>query len=312
MKLRLPPWARPPLLALGVCLVLLACKEQTTSEASLGSGVIGSREATPGGPPASLQDPGDSPCRIAHIEWRDRSTPSLPLGTITAGLLEEMLPGHTGSGEPGWTLFVELAVTPSEADLGQLHFGVRGFLKDLNQVPPPVLEALATGEIGATADCNNGWNGAGCGDSLRTTGLEAPLRQVMEELSFLCRARRMDGDALVTALRGADAWQQAQLARRAGELGDTTTAPALRRLLDSNDDVVKLSAIAALGRLHDVAAIPQLVRMTQGAAESIVRAVMVSLADIGSAEARRYLETWAQHHPLNNMRELAAELLQGE
>ena len=216
------------------------------------------------------------------------------------------------SGEPGWTLFLELAVAPAAEGVGQFHFGVRGFLKDLNQVPAPVLEASASGEQGSAAVCDDGWTGAECRESLWRAVLASPLEKVLGELSFLCEVRQMDGAGLVKALERADSWQQAELARGAGELGDTTVIPALRPLLDADEAGVQLRAIAALGRLQDEGSVPRLVRLTQGAPEAVVHAVMVALADIESAEARRYLQTWAEHHPLLSMRELAGELLKTE
>lgn len=311
MKLPITLSAQLLMLVLAVSCALLACRNEEQASAPFGAGIVGSAQAPPERLPAATPEALDSPCRIAHIEWRDRSTPVLPAGTLTTSLLGELLGDLMESGEPGWTLFLELAVTRSAKDPGELQYGVRGFLKDLNQVPPPVLEALAAGEAGPIVDCDD-WSGQACQRGLREKVLVPPLQLVLRELSFLCEVRQMDGETLVAALAQADPWQQVELVRAAGELGDGAVAPAIRALLATDHEKVKLGAIGALGRLRDEAALPQLVRMTQGAPETTVRAVMVALADIGSAEARRYLETWARHHPLSAMRELAGELLKAE
>jgi hypothetical protein len=310
MDLNRPVIASRSVLAVACGLMLLCCQDES-SDLVPGRGVVHTKESAQADPrrrPAAVV-PVDAPCRIAHLEWRDRSAPPLLEGSDGETWLSSRVAGETKSGDPGWTLFLELAVSPATETPDIFHFGVRGFLKDLNQVPPPVLESAAAGEQSLSADCGEGWSGSSCRQTLWQGVLAEPLTKVMGELTFLCEVRRMNGAALTEALAQADAWQEAELARTAGELGDKTVAPALRKLLDSSDSRVQLRAIAALGRLQDEGAIPQLVRLTRGAEEKTIHAVMVALADIESAEARRYLETWAEHHPLLSMRELARGLL---
>ncbi len=290
-------------------LALLCCRNESADLVPSG-GVVHTRQGTadPGIRPAPVA-PVDSPCRIAHIEWRDRSAPPLLSGSEGDSWLRGQVGDQAAAGEQGWTLFLELAVSPAAGTPEQFHFGVRGFLKDLNQVPPPVLESAAAGEQDLDVECGEDWSGSSCRHALWQGVLAEPLGKVMGELNFLCEVRQMDGAALAKALSQADTWQQSELARTAGELGDKTVAPALRKLLSSSVGKVRLRAIAALGRLQDEGAIPDLVRLTQGADERTLHAVIVALADIDSVESRRYLETWAEHHPLLSMRELAKGLL---
>lgn len=297
------------LLLVAMGLASSACKDNGPPER--GPGLVRTESPKGGRTPAQPVATADldSPCRVAHVEWRDRSAPTLAEGTVTIERLKGVVAGELESGEPGWTLFLELAVAPAAEAPGEFHFGVRGFLKDLNQIPPPVLEASAAGERLARSKCGDGGTKSDCHIDLWGEILAQPLQKVMGELSFLCTARQLSGAELIEALSHANSWQRGELARVAGELGDKSVAPALRGLLDGDEIAVQLRAIAALGRLQDDEAIPQLVKLTQGAEETVVRAVMVALADIGSAEARRYLETWAEHHPLLTMRELAGELL---
>jgi hypothetical protein len=307
MDLKSPLTAQQLILLLVCGLALLSCKDESVNLVP-GQGVL-LAERTGRVDPRTAIAPVDSPCRVAQIEWRDRSAPLLVEGLDGETWLESLVAGRTELGKPGWTLFLELAVAPAASAPGEFHFGVRGFLKDLNQVPPPVLESTVSGEQVLETACGEGWSGSACRQTLWEGVLADPLAKVVGELTFLCEVRRMDGAALTAALLQADSWQEAELARTAGELGDKTVAPALRKLLDSSDSKVQLRAIAALGRLQDEAAIPLLVRLTRGAEESTVHAVMVALADIESAEARRYLKTWSEHHPLLSMRELAKGLL---
>ncbi len=251
----------------------------------------------------------ETPCNLARIEWRDRTEPALLVGDTGTAWLDAAAADHFPRTDAGWTLFLELAAVASDLHEGKVHIGVRGFLKDPSRLPPPVLEAVDAALEPLPEVCSAGFAQAGCAEALWRDALAASVGEVARQLRFQCDVRHLDGAGLAAAFAGAEPWQQAVLATAAGELGDPASVPALLALLDDADPPIRLRAVAALGRLQAADAVSPLVRLTQGADEPLLRAVVVALSDIGTADARRYLATWAEHHPLTEIRELAAELL---
>ncbi len=251
----------------------------------------------------------DAPCQIAALEWRDRSDPPVLTGPQGDGWLRTLLlPSLVPA--TGWTLFWELAVVRATQGEDRFHFGIRGFLKDLSQLPSPVLEAGQAAE-GVVVGCGANWAGAKCRQRIQAELLAAPSKAVKEQLLFQCRVRTMAAEQLLEALTGAPEWQLLVLAQAAGELRDAALVPGLIPLLEGASRPLAIRLIGALGRIGSPAAVGPLVQRAQGAPEGVVRAVMVALADIDSPEARRYLDTWAAHHPLVEFRELAGSLLRG-
>jgi hypothetical protein len=262
---------------------------------------------SPSSPPGA-QQPVDAPCQIAALEWRDRSDPPLlEKAQDESWLRSLLLPSPVPA--RGWTLFWELAVVPADHGEGRFHYGIRGFLKDLNQAPAPVLEAGQAAE-GEVAGCGTGLASAGCRERLRAELLTEPSRLVLEQLLFQCRSRVLTTEQLLEAFKKASKWQLLGLAQAAGEMGDASLVPDLVRLLEGASQPLAIRVIGALGRIGSPVAVGPLVRQAQGAPEAVVRAVMVALADIGSPAARRYLETWSEHHPLAELRALAGSLVE--
>lgn len=103
----------------------------------------------------------------------------------------------------------------------------------------------------------------------------------------------------------------AESASEAGERHLAAAVPDLVRLTTHANLQVATRAGAALGLLKttDPDALRALVRMTEGPTTERHRVAIMALSDVGTPEARRYLETLAVSHPAPELRELARERL---
>lgn len=103
----------------------------------------------------------------------------------------------------------------------------------------------------------------------------------------------------------------AESAIEAGERHLAAAIPALVRLTAHANLQVATRAGAALGLLkaNTPEALQALVRMTEGPTTERHRVAIMALGDLGTPEARRYLDTLAVGHPSLDLRELARERL---
>src|SRR3954469_1442127 len=79
----------------------------------------------------------------------------------------------------------------------------------------------------------------------------------------------------------------AKIAEALGNIGDAKAGPTLLRLARANDDYVRLSAVQALGPVHDPAAIPELSHIVDDPAAPpiLTKKAIVSLGQIGDPSA---------------------------
>jgi HEAT repeat protein len=84
----------------------------------------------------------------------------------------------------------------------------------------------------------------------------------------------------------------AKIAEALGNIGDPRAGPALQRLARASDEWVRLSAVQALGRVHDASAVPELSRIVDDPASPpiLIKKAIVSLGEIGDAAAIPALE----------------------
>jgi HEAT repeat protein len=84
----------------------------------------------------------------------------------------------------------------------------------------------------------------------------------------------------------------AKIAEALGNIGDPRAGPTLLRLARASDDMVRLSAVQALGLLHDKSAVPELARLVDDAAAPplLIKKAIVSLGQIGDPAAIPALE----------------------
>src|SRR5260370_1101684 len=84
----------------------------------------------------------------------------------------------------------------------------------------------------------------------------------------------------------------AKIVEALGNIGDPRAGPTLLRLARASDDMVRLSAVQALGLLHDKSAVPELARLVDDAAAPplLIKKAIVSLGQIGDPAAIPALE----------------------
>ena len=87
-------------------------------------------------------------------------------------------------------------------------------------------------------------------------------------------------------------------------------APGLRALLETEDLELLLGVIAALGRLRDAEAVDPLIELISRRHRQFTEQVLPVLGEIGSLEARRYLETVATGHESEVVQRLAREVIE--
>jgi HEAT repeat protein len=79
----------------------------------------------------------------------------------------------------------------------------------------------------------------------------------------------------------------AKIAEALGNIGDPRAGPTLLRLARASDDYVRLSAVQALGLVHDKAAVPELAHIVDDAAAPpiLIKKAIVSLGQLGDPAA---------------------------
>jgi len=144
--------------------------------------------------------------------------------------------------------------------------------------------------------------------------VRAVVRDGADSLFGQLRMRRASDAELRTALGSSNhAGVLAEASSEAGERGLTDTVPELVRLTRHPNVRVATRAGAALGLLKVASpeVIGALVGMTEGPEPEKHLIAIHALADLGTPEARRYLESLALGHPSPALREIARERLRG-
>ena len=133
------------------------------------------------------------------------------------------------------------------------------------------------------------------------TGLEHDVAAICssnEDLVEMLSAGPLDADRLLPVIR--------QVHRR--QLRGA--APTLRSLLETEDLELLLGVIAALGRLRDPDAVDPLIELISRRHRELTEQVLPVLGEIGSLEARHYLETVATGHESAAVQRLAREIIE--
>lgn len=214
----------------------------------------------------------------------------------------------------GYTLLVNRQPV-LDADAGE----ARAFFEGELYCPAPrgASAAGAGADIDAfrlELDARRHFGGAAGGSA--TEGLTEALRAVLADgadgLFGQARMRRAGDDEIRRTLAGSD---------HPGLLAEAASESSERRLADVVPDLVRLTghpnlrvgtrAGAALGLLEVASpeVIRALVRMTDGPEPERHLIAIHALADLGTPEARRYLESLAVGHPSPALREIARERL---
>jgi hypothetical protein len=251
-------------------------------------------------------------CHVSAVNLKELSEPPIFSAELVRGQLPKLLAQHfpvADGDRPGMELFLEYAARFEDGGTG-IFFGAKAFLEGRNVVPALILEAGATRDLTGETPCTASRNSEECLAYLEQEALLPALDEMLGELAFLCRLEQSDVPRLAVLLAGeGEPWQLGAAARMAGERGDDSLVDSLLPLLTHADTQVSIPAIAALGRLGASKHVSAIVKASRAGEEGLVRAVAVALKDMGTPEARRYLEEWARHHQMAAIRELAAELL---
>ena len=85
--------------------------------------------------------------------------------------------------------------------------------------------------------------------------------------------------------------------------------PQLRALLDNDDPEILLGVIAALGEMGDADAVSPLIDLISRRHRDLTIQVLPVLGEIGTVEARQYLETVATGHQAEQVRAVALEII---
>ena len=242
---------------------------------------------------------------------KELSEPPFFPAELVRGKLPVLLGRHfpaVAGDRPGMELFLEYAARFEDNGPG-IFFGAKAFLECKEVVPALVLEAGASRDFAGEKPCSNR-AGEECRAFLVREALLPAMDEMLGELSFLCRLEKSDVARLAALLASeGEPWKLGAAARMAGERGDGFLVDYLLPLINHADTQVSIPAIAALGRLGASQHVSAVVKASRAGEEGLVRAVAVALKDMGTPEARRYLEEWARHHQMAGIRELAAELL---
>jgi len=251
-------------------------------------------------------------CHVTGVNMKELSaTPYFP-EELVRGHLPKVLSRHfpvEDASAPGLELFLEYAVRFEEDGEG-IFFGAKSFLESRLTMPVTLLEAGATRDLKRHGPCSLDRESVECHSQLVEEALLPAIDEMLGELSFLCRLEKSSSKELVGMLDMEDeAWKLGAIARMAGERGEKGLTDSLAALVEHPDMQVSIPSIGALGRLGAVEYASVLVKASRAGEEPLVRAVAVALKDFGTPEAHRYLEEWARHHQMSEIRELAADLL---
>jgi len=147
-----------------------------------------------------------------------------------------------------------------------------------------------------------------------TDALTEALGDLLADLAGRQQTHGRDDAAIALLLAESDhPGALGQAAIEAGQRGLGDTAKDLRRLTADPRSHVARRAGAALGLLKDPDSetLSALARMTEGQDMGRHLVALHALADIGTPEARRYVEALADSHPIPELRELARSRLKG-
>lgn len=285
-----------------------ACKEQggdllqnrTTVQAGLDEPEAQPRKAT-----VSVR------CTVGSMEIVEMSQSRFLTEEKAQQILQERVNRHfpPDDGPGTLTLYVQYAIRRGDEEPDRFFFGAKGFLKGPGTPLPVVLEADGQKDGPVPEACKEALNSPLCAGQIADTMAQPAFELLVRRLSRVCALHGADEKTVSSLFGDSDPWVRGQAGMQAGEAGLASLVPALEKLASDEAPEAALPAIGALGRLKAQDSVHVLVNRARQADEVITHAVAVALAEIGSDEARRYLETWAVSHPIASIKTLAGELL---
>ncbi|MBM4352345.1 MAG: HEAT repeat domain-containing protein [Deltaproteobacteria bacterium] len=301
-------------------LVLAAAVPPGCRDAEEGRGISAATESA-GSRPVSEEPRGPEGrevCRPAHVRTRCVSAgtsawlPEPAVERVVGQALERRF-GQTDASSAA--LAVEYALRFSQGEgAGTAFLGIGGRLHGSSPTGPIDLREEVAADIPWPVECSMsppGPAGGACRDRLEDA-LAAPVERMVGHLATRCELRSCDRRQTGRLLGSDDEWERIEAVRSVGECRFEGMAEGLIPLLDSPDARVALAALAALGQTGWAGGVAAIVRRSQAADERIQRAAAQALADIGTAQALRYLNDWARYHPDPSIRDLCAELVRNE
>jgi len=304
---------------MGRCLLLAlligaiaGCRDPQESPAVSGRGIkaTGEREV-----PEAQRSARTTACRPARVDVSCLSgeavgwLPEDLVGKAASGAAERRFPKVQAS---SLILAIEYVLRFSQGGETQTAFlGVGARLHGAGAQGPIDLAEEATADLPWPAGCPadpTAPQAGSCRPRL-SDALAQALDQVMLRLALRCELLSCTPVATERLLASEVAWERLEAVRSVGECRFEKLAPGLLPLLDAADPQLALAALVALGQTGWPDGVAAIVRRSQAADERMQRAAAQALADIGTAEALRYLNDWARLHPDPMIRELCEELV---
>ncbi|GEM_PF-6203147 len=271
--------------------------------------------ASPEAPPAEELSPEDATgCRFSSLEIVDVSSPAVVGGDSVRSVLQPLLEKRFGPFEAspqGGTVRLEYLVYRREGGEDVLFLGSRAMVRTEWGEVGLAWEVLGSAEAATPESCAKGLEAPGCVRFIEESLMPRAFGVVVQRVDLLCKLEREPADKIALALADEDSWVRLQAVKVAGERGLKQLSGKLVAALQDSDDMVVVAAIAALGRLGDASAVEALVARATKASMPVIIAVTNSLADIGTTQARAYLEEWSRNHPSEEIRERCSALLSG-
>jgi len=172
--------------------------------------------------------------------------------------------------------------------------------------PPLIFQAERVGEQALTEADTRGFSGT------LSRHLEGLVRATLRQLDRKVALYHGEADAVLATLSSDDDALIEYAATLAGERGFSKAVPRLLHLLSSQNPALRLRAIGALGQLKAPEAVKPLADLA-GSAEAPreIAGAVQALGDIGTPEARRYLESLRATTPFDDVRALIERVLGG-
>ena len=289
-----------------------ACQQSADNSAVNPGNVRLGGEARPSKEPSPAEGNAVS-CRIHTLRLDDVSSQRvLEQSTVHDALVASLEGrfGAVGAGGEGLELGVEYLVYRRELDEDVLFLGTRALLRHADAASSLSLEATASRDMPTPGECREDLSSPACAAVIAKSLLPPVLDQLSYRSYLVCSLESLPAEEVGTLLGSGDAWERMQAVRAVGERKLVSLASQVASLLDDPEFAVAMSAIGALGRLSSDSVIEPLVRKAARAPADVVSAVAVALMDTGLPRAREYVSDWAQNHPLPEVKERCARLLE--
>jgi len=203
------------------------------------------------------------------------------------------------------------ALPPLDLEGARPVVDVRGILDETDDGPAILLEAKARGEgLPVPVEAGVVAKGGGTGDAKDALRLaEGGLEDLSGALGSMFRVCAGGEAAWIRALDSAEADEQILAARLLAHGKAGGAVVDLSRLLTDPREQVAEAAAEALSTIGDPKAVPYIIEsIRRGDVRSEVRAIE-TMARIGGAEARAYVEMTALGHELPEVRRISKDAL---